>query len=113
MLQIIAWTGMLLDNSRENSMADAIEMTFDGSKPCGLCCAIAEAKEQKKEDPLAPAPSEGRDQLRLDLFPSSDPKAQSGRSFRLQAGPPAGEQVAFWAEHVASVPSPPPQRAAV
>jgi hypothetical protein len=37
MLQVVAWTGMLIDYSRDNSFADAVEMTFGGDHRCAIC----------------------------------------------------------------------------
>lgn len=37
MLQMVAWTGMLIDFSRDNSFVTAVEMTFDGEHPCAIC----------------------------------------------------------------------------
>jgi hypothetical protein len=37
MLQMVAWTGMLIDYSRDNSFATAVAMTFDGEHPCAIC----------------------------------------------------------------------------
>jgi len=36
-LQVVAWTGMLIDYSRDNPFVDAVEMTFDGEHPCAIC----------------------------------------------------------------------------
>lgn len=59
-LQIGAWAGMLIEYSRGNSFADALEMTFDGKHPCCMCKAIE--KEQTKssnEDSIgAPSPNQ-------------------------------------------------------
>lgn len=54
LLQSIAWTGMLIDYSRNVSMSDAICKTFDGKHPCCLCKAIATGRksEQKKHSSL-------------------------------------------------------------
>jgi hypothetical protein len=51
MLQSVAWTTMLADNLRTQSLAEAVTHTFDGRHPCCLCNAIAAGRksEQKKE----------------------------------------------------------------
>ena len=51
MLQSVAWTTMLADNLRTQSLTEAVTHTFDGKHPCCLCKAIAAGKksEQKKE----------------------------------------------------------------
>jgi hypothetical protein len=37
MLQVVAWTNMLIDYSRDNSFAEAVEMTFSGDHRCEIC----------------------------------------------------------------------------
>lgn len=37
MLQVVAWTGMLIDYSRDNTFAEAVEMTFGGEYRCDIC----------------------------------------------------------------------------
>ena len=50
-LQSVAWTTMLADNLRTQSLTEAVTHTFDGNHPCCLCKAIAAGRksEQKKE----------------------------------------------------------------
>ena len=50
-LQSVAWTTMLADNLRTQSLTEAVTHTFDGKHPCCLCKAIAAGRksEQKKE----------------------------------------------------------------
>ncbi len=50
-LQSVAWTTMLADNLRTQSLAEAVTHTFDGKHPCCLCQAIAAGRksDQKKE----------------------------------------------------------------
>lgn len=109
LLQIVAWTGMLFDYSRGNSIAEAVEMTFDGNHPCSLCCAIAEAKEEESEQPLAPNQPKQKEQLRLDLYPLARIKAVSGRILTTRTSPSAGEHLLAGCEFNDSVPSPPPR----
>jgi hypothetical protein len=52
-LQSIAWTQMLLDYARHDSLAAAVEKTFDGKHPCPLCLKIQEGRKQ--EERKAPA----------------------------------------------------------
>jgi hypothetical protein len=37
MLQVVAWTGMVITYSRDASFGEAVRMTFDGEHPCQLC----------------------------------------------------------------------------
>ena len=54
-LQTVAWSFMLVDHVRTESVSVALTHTFDGLHPCCLCKAIAKAKksEQKNESALA------------------------------------------------------------
>ncbi len=40
MLQVMAWTGMVVSYSRDASFAEALSMTFDGEHPCAFCHEI-------------------------------------------------------------------------
>jgi len=48
-LQTIAWTTMLANNLRTQSVSEAMANTFDGKHPCPLCQAIAAAKKSGKK----------------------------------------------------------------
>jgi hypothetical protein len=69
-LQVYAWTNMLVSYSQESTLKQAVSDTFSGEKPCHLCEKIAEVKskepgEEKPEVPLPPSASK----LFNDLFP--------------------------------------------
>lgn len=53
LLQGVAWTGMLIDYSRNASVATAICKTFDGKHPCPLCKAIAAGKKSEQKNSSA------------------------------------------------------------
>jgi len=48
-LQTVAWTTMLANNLRTQSVCEAVSKTFDGEHPCPLCKAIAAAKKSEKK----------------------------------------------------------------
>jgi hypothetical protein len=48
-LQMTAWTGMLVSRSADAGMTEAVETTFDGEHPCAMCMAITKAQEQEKK----------------------------------------------------------------
>jgi len=48
-LQTVAWTTMLANNLRTQSVSEAVSHTFDGEHPCPLCRAIAAAKKSEKK----------------------------------------------------------------
>lgn len=49
-LQGIAWTGMLIEFSQTDTLAAAVEKTFDGEHPCPLCKAVQEGKKKEGSD---------------------------------------------------------------
>lgn len=54
-LQSVAWAGMLADNLRDGSLAVAVEKTFDGEHPCGLCAVVKKGRASEQEKPLVQA----------------------------------------------------------
>jgi len=54
-LQGVAWTKMVRDFSRTESIGKAIEKTLDGQHPCHLCKTITETGAGKKDDGMASA----------------------------------------------------------
>ena len=57
LLQVVAWSGMLVGYSREAPLREAVVKTFDGAHPCKLCCAIRKEIEKIPADQMrAPAP---------------------------------------------------------
>jgi hypothetical protein len=54
-LQTVAWTTMLANNLRTQSVSEAVSETFDGRHLCPLCKAIAAAKKsEKKSEAVSP-----------------------------------------------------------
>jgi len=54
-LRTIAWTTMLANNLRTQSVSTAVSNTFDGEHPCPLCKAIAAGKKSgKKSEAVSP-----------------------------------------------------------
>ena len=49
LLQMTAWTGMLITRTQNQSVVEAVRTTFDGRHPCPLCKAINSAKNQEKD----------------------------------------------------------------
>ena len=64
-LQMTAWARMLISYSRDNTVATALEMTFDGEHPCPMCkkiqqaAARAEDSAQLRAAPTGPAHESG------------------------------------------------------
>ena len=62
LLQMTAWTGMIIVRSQDAPVAVAVESTFDGDHPCRLCAAINEAKkEEQKRDQDRPVVKKAQD----------------------------------------------------
>ncbi len=57
-LQVVAWCGMLVSYSRNNSTTEAIEMTFDGDHPCPMCKTIKKAQAATAENDRLTRPQE-------------------------------------------------------
>lgn len=56
-LQVTAWTGMLVTRAPELGVARAVETTFDGAHPCRMCEAVEVGKqEEQKQQPVSPTP---------------------------------------------------------
>ena len=47
-LQSLAWTSMLIENSKRAPLCQAIAETFDGAHPCSLCHIVATGKASEK-----------------------------------------------------------------
>mgnify|MGYP001823155819 CR=1 FL=1 len=58
-LQVVAWTGMLVENVQGLALEEAIARTFDGQHPCSLCHAIEGVSQIASEgaDREPPRPS--------------------------------------------------------
>ena len=50
-LQTVAWTGMVIEYSRESPLAAALTKTFSGKAPCKMCKAIEVGKEKESRLP--------------------------------------------------------------
>jgi len=48
-LQVVAWTGMVISYSQEAPITEAMARTFDGEHPCKLCKQIAKEKRSEKK----------------------------------------------------------------
>ena len=49
LMQVVAWSGMLVSYSRANTVTEAVEMTFDGDHPCPMCKNIKKAQTSSAE----------------------------------------------------------------
>lgn len=56
LVQLVGWTKMLHDNAQVMSLAQAVQTTFDGSKPCNFCLiSQAAQKAARDQEPVTAA----------------------------------------------------------
>jgi hypothetical protein len=55
-LQSVAWTSMILQNTKQTSFCRAMMRTFDGAHPCSLCHVVnkGKASQEKRDLKLSP-----------------------------------------------------------
>jgi hypothetical protein len=51
-LQSVAWTTMLIENSKHAPLRVAIAQTFDGAHPCSLCHGVSAGKSSERKSDL-------------------------------------------------------------
>ena len=61
-LQSVAWVGMTVGFSRTEPLTTAIQKTFNGQHPCGLCKLVDEGRKAEREGEMQ------KPQTKLDLF---------------------------------------------
>lgn len=49
LLQSVAWVGMIVHFTREDSFTEAWSKTFDGQHPCAMCKAIHQGRAEEKK----------------------------------------------------------------
>ena len=63
-LQIGAWSWMMLSYSQESSLKQAVSETFSDQRPCGMCKLIDSVEQESKEEiPLLP--EKGASEIKL------------------------------------------------
>ncbi len=70
-VQIYAWSNMLVSYSKGSSISEAVTDTFSGEKPCHLCKKITEAKSSTPKKKQNPEPLTAPEKLTQHLFPPS------------------------------------------
>lgn len=68
-LQSAAWVGMVVSYSRDGSVLDAFQKTFDGKHPCPLCKLVARGTAEPNEgsDPSSTLPAK-KEMKKIDLI---------------------------------------------
>lgn len=107
-LQIGAWSWMVVNFSQEGSFTQAVSETFADQRPCGMCKLIDSVEnEGSEETPLRP--EKGASEIKL--------IAGSGQSifiFPPRANSARHDAIVFPRPHVAlEVPTPPPRKSLV
>jgi hypothetical protein len=47
LLQVVAWTGMVVDYSARYGLGEGISRTFDGKHPCSMCDTITQTRKDE------------------------------------------------------------------
>lgn len=71
MLQVVAWTGMLISYSQSATFAEAWDKTFDGNHPCSLCKTVDRALAADLGDDERKAPRKLIKTVKLDAVVSA------------------------------------------
>lgn len=95
-LQTVAWTGMIIAYSQNDSLQGAVGKTFDGQHPCPMCKAIKQGRAEERQQ--SQQKSDSTVKLEFPLLTES---------LRLTA-PEFGADVCFFIPHLTSSASEPP-----
>lgn len=68
MLQVVAWSRMIVDYSAQDGVLEGAKKTFDGKHPCSLCTAIVDGKKTESEEDKAPLTKLGKFDLLAKVF---------------------------------------------
>lgn len=71
-LQTAAWAGMFFERVQSQSVAMALEQTFDGEHPCPVCLLVREGRKASATDDATPTPARP---VKLDLCVPLTPAA--------------------------------------
>lgn len=110
MLQVVAWSSMMLDFARTEGMAEAARKTFDGAHKCTMCHAIDATREaeQKQGGSKSPAPEWSKFGKELAFLSEVTlPPHYDGTARFLPVSQPGW----LWPADPARPPSPPPRAA--
>jgi len=101
LLQSVAWVGMFANNIRQCSIPEALEKTFDGKNPCGLCKVVSAGKKAEQKETIVKV------EVKIDFW--LEPVG-----CRLDVPRPAGHPVVItetFSPRFESPPTPPPRLA--
>lgn len=63
-LQSVAWASMLVERARTQTLAEALDTTFDGQHPCEICVIVRDGKAAEKK---AQTPQTSSSSVRVEL----------------------------------------------
>lgn len=109
LLQLGAWSWMVVDYAREDGAARALAQTFSGERPCGMCRFIeAVETEDHPDDPQAPERSAELREIKLLLLSAGEPIATPASDRKI----PRDGSVRMPETRISSVAVPPPRTTA-
>ena len=109
MLQVVAWTGMIVSRTAERGVAAAVESTFEGEEPCPLCRAVKAVQQSEREE--QPANPDGLiTKLKLkDMLRSEDLVVKALAAVHLKSPAPAIDPAKRGLTRSDAPPVPPPR----
>jgi len=105
LLQLVAWTGMVVARCQQGTLSQSISTTFDGAHPCALCALIARQRQQQPDRLVAVM------QLMQHLAKVAVVPAQLGADLPAMGTDPAGDwsyRSNMHSRDLAAPPTPPP-----
>lgn len=108
MLQIVAWSNMIVEYSSNDGLIEGAKKTFDGAHPCCLCKAIASGKKEESKDQKLPT-SNGSTELLAKAFVASEDTTTLILTSTDLTHIPTAEFLAHWTGRGESPPAPPPR----
>lgn len=111
MLQIVAWSGMMVSFARTDGVAEAARKTFDGEHKCRMCHAIdatREAEQKQNGGSQAPVPDWSKFGKELALTTHVQAPKRLDEAAHVLSSPDPGW---LWPVEAPNPPLPPPRAA--
>lgn len=113
MLQVVAWTGMLVTRTAERGVAAAVESTFEGDEPCPLCKAVKAVQQSDQKDGQPAIPEGLITKLKLkDMLRAEGPAVLPPAAIPLLSTAPSMEAARRGPARSDAPPVPPPRMSA-
>jgi hypothetical protein len=75
--QIVAWTGMVVEYSKTDSLGSAVAQTLSGEKPCTMCHSIQKEKQKEEQAPATLKSDKKGDNFLIRAFAKLSPPPAS------------------------------------